>query len=282
MKSSPGFGKTLAAASFALAGPTYIAYFDKSKPIELLTYFTEKRFGSKAKTILNNITYDIYGASNANDYLNKLIEFATKRCPYSTIITDSVTTMTSSVTNWSLGWSPKSKGSIINPDDDRVVPDWDEYKVLTSFVSQALDLHKLLPANTIWTAHPLPSVKLEGSGNSIRVTKTNPIVAYGGKVAGMIPGSFTEIYHFSQQQDWNQSKGENTKKYICNLDSIGDEFAKSPLLGHRFKELDVTNRIFYEVWKDACDIAAKDLKNGDEPKDGGGLDNPFNPNKPKW
>jgi hypothetical protein len=182
----------------------------------------------------------------------------------------------------------KTRGEIKLPDDERLIPDWDEYKALTSFVSQALDLQKGLAANVIWTAHPLPSIKVEGSGNSIRVTKTNPIVTYGGKVAGIIPNAFTEIYHFSQQQDWTPGSGQSSKKYICSLDSIGDEFAKSPLLGHRFKELDFTNRLFYEVWKEAYDIACRDIKstesNSDSKQGENNQSKPIDPfvNQKKW
>lgn len=255
MKGAPGYGKTLAAASFALLGPTYIAYFDKKKPIELLTFFTEKRFGTKARKILDNIEYDIFGGSNAHEYLNKIISLA-KDCRYSTVITDSVTNLTASAVNWSLGFrDSKGKKDKLNKDAPAMIPDFDEYKVETSLVSQALDLQKSFPCNIIWTAHPLPSIKVEGSGASIKVTKTNPIVTYGSKVAGMIPGNFTEIYHFSQLSSWDANTGRSNKRYVVNLEAIGDEYAKSPLLGDFVKELDMTDRLFYEVWKEAIDAS---------------------------
>src|SRR2546425_864760 len=93
-KGSPGFGKTLAAASFAVEGPVYLSYWDKSSPVELTTFFSEKRFGSLGKKILDNIEYDVYGSSNANEYLNKMIDFASD-CRYFAIINDSLTYMTS-------------------------------------------------------------------------------------------------------------------------------------------------------------------------------------------
>lgn len=248
-KSSPGFGKTLAAASFAVDGPIYIAYFDKKKPVELLTYFTEKRFGSLAKKILDNIEYDIYGAHNVHEYLNKVIGF-TKDCRYTAFITDSVTNLTSSAVNWSMGFRDPNKGKKdkLNKDAPLMIPDFDEYKVETSLVSQALDISKTLPCHIIWTAHPLPSIKIEGSGASIKVTKTNPIVTYGSKVAGMIPGNFTEIYHFSKSTDY--ASGASKLKYVVSTEAIGDEYAKSPLLGDYVKEFDITDQLFYNVWKD--------------------------------
>lgn len=260
-KGAPGYGKTVAAASFALLGPTYIAYFDKKKPIELVTFFTEKRFGDKAKRILDNIEYEIFGAHNAHEYLNKMIKFADD-CRYSTVITDSVTNLTASAVNWSLGFRDTKGGKKdkLNKDAPQMIPDFDEYKVETSLISQALDLQKSFPCNVIWTAHPLPSIKIEGSGNSVKVTKTNPIVTYGSKVAGMIPGNFSEIYHFSLVSSWGD--GKSSKKFVVNTEAIGDEFAKSPLLdGSGIKEIDFTDRLFYEAWKEAVDKASSERRN---------------------
>lgn len=246
-KSSPGFGKTLAAASFAVEGPVYLAYWDKSKPVELTTFFTEKRFGSLAKKILDNIEYDVYGSDNANMYLNKLIDF-TSDCRYFAIINDSITFMTAGAVNWSMNFGKDAK---LKKKIKDVLPDWDEYKVETSIVSQCIDISKKLPCHVIWTAHPLASVSLSGSGSSMKVTRTNPIVSYGSKVASMVPGSFTEIYHFSQQQDY--TGGKSNKRYIVNTEAVGDEYAKSPLLGDYVKEFDITDRLFYEVWKELLD-----------------------------
>src|ERR1700686_262242 len=159
-KSSPGFGKTLAAASFAMEGPVYLAYWDKSSPVELTTFFTEKRFGSLAKKILDNIDYDVYDSSNAGDYLNKIISFLTD-CRYFAIINDSITFMTSSAVNWSLNFS-KDKRILKKMKD--IIPDFDEYKVETSLVSQCIDLSRNLPCHKIWTAHPLAGISVSGSG----------------------------------------------------------------------------------------------------------------------
>lgn len=243
-KGSPGFSKTLSAASFAVEGPVYLSYWDKKSPIELKTFFTEKRFGSLAKKILDNIEYDVYDSSNAGEYLNKIIDFLSD-CRYFAIINDSLTYMTSSTVNWSLNFG-KNQRTFKKLKD--IMPDWDEYKVETSLVSQCIDLSRKLPCHVIWTAHPLPTTRIEGSGSSIRVTKTNSIVSYGSKVAAMIPGGFTEIYHFSQQTDF--TAGVPKKKFIVSTESIGDEFAKSPLLGEYVKEFDITDQLFYSVWKD--------------------------------
>lgn len=279
-KGSPGFSKTLSACSFALEGPLYLAYFDKQSPIELVKYFTDARFGSKAKKILDNIEYDIYGAHNAHDYLNKVISF-TRDCRYVTFVTDSVTNLTAAAVNWSMGFrDPKVRHDKLNKDAPAMIPDFDEYKVETSLISQSMDLQKSLPCNIIWTAHPLPSLKIEGSGTSIKVTKVNPIVTYGSKVAGMIPGNFTEIYQFSKVSDF--TSGTTKIKYIVSTEAIGDEFAKSPLLGDYVKEFDITDKLFYEVWKDLLNKSQGIEVKEETVTDAAKLNNPFQQQTSKW
>jgi len=278
-KGSPGFGKTLAAASFAIDGPVYLSYWDKSSPVELVTFFTEKRFGKLGPHILNNIEYEIYGSSNAHEYLNKMIRFRDD-CRYTAIINDSLTRMTSCAVNWSLNFGKDSKERKRIKD---VLPDWDEYKVETSLVSQCIDIGITLPCHVIWTAHPLPTTKIEGSGTSIKVTKANSIVSYGSKVAGMVPGSFTEIYHFSQSADF--TSGSSRKRYIVNTEAIGDEYAKSPLLADTVKEFDITDKLFYSVWKDLITKSKETNKLTEENIEqiipDNKLANPFNQEK-KW
>ena len=273
-----GFGKTLAACSFALEGPVYLSYWDKKRPIELLTYFS--RFGEKGKRILDNITFDVYASENAGEYLNKMIDLVGD-CRYFAIVNDSLTFMTSAAVNWSLNFGKERK---LERKMKEIIPSWDEYKVETSLVTQCIDLSRKLPCHVIWTAHPLPTTKVEGAGSSIRVTKVNSLVSYGSKVAGIVPGSFTEIYHFAQQANWS-ADGKGSKRYIAMMDSIGDEFAKSPLLANTHKELDFTDRLFYEVWKEAIDIAQGKLNiaKGEPTESATDIVNPFEQSQPtKW
>lgn len=241
MKGPWGFGKTLAAASFALEGPVFLAYWDKKGPIELDHFF---RRIIRRPELLKNIEYEVYGASNANEFLNKLIGFVSD-CRYFAIINDSITNMTSGAVNWSLGFRDNKKGGKTK---DKILPDWDEYKVETSLVTQCLDICRTLPCHIIWTAHPIPGIKIEGSGSTVKVTKTNPIVTYGNKVAGIVPGNFSEIYQFSKLSQWDATAGKASTRYIVSTDVVGDDFAKSNL--GLTGDFDITNRLFYEVWKE--------------------------------
>jgi hypothetical protein len=237
-----GFGKTLAAASFAIEGPVFLSYWDKKSPVELVSFF--KRFGDIGKKILENIDYECYSANNANAYLNKLIALR-EDCRYVAIINDSLTFMTSACVNWHLNFGKQNVERTIK----NTIPSWDEYKSETSIITQCMDISKGLPCHVIWTAHPLPTTKIEGSSGSIKVNKVNSLVSYGSKVAGMVPGGFTEIYHFSQKSNWDSSVGKSSKQFIANLEGIDDEFAKSPMLGDYIKEIDYTDKLFYQVWK---------------------------------
>lgn len=241
------FGKTIAACSSAIDGPIYLAYWDKKEPIELLTFFKKHR-----PELLSNITYDVYGSENANEFLNKLQSF-TKNCPYKTIINDSVTNMTSSAVNWSLGFrNPKGpKKDPLNERNLAVIPDFDEYKVETGIITQSLDISRKLPANIIWTCHPVPSLKIEGggsTGNRTTVSKVNNIVTYGSKAGAIIPGNFTEIYHFNLVNEWDGSTGTTRTKRVVSTRGVGDEFAGTAL--NLPDEFDITDKLFWEVWKD--------------------------------
>lgn len=258
-KGPPGFGKTLAATSAAIFGPVWLAYLDKQAPVEVLAWYRKHR-----PALLQDIEYDSYGSHNVHQYLNKLIEFSKTGCPYVAIITDGVTSLTSAAVNWSMGFRDpnSSKTDKKNKDAPQLIPDWDEYKVETSLVTQALDICKTLPVMNIWTAHPLATVKVEGSGTVDRVTKGSSLVSYGAKVGSLIPGGFQEIYHFGSQ-------GEQRRVYTS---SAGEDYAKTVF--NIPKYLDIQDRLFFEVWRDAVNKgmeegAVDEIKNPFDPGSGG-------------
>ena len=251
LKAPYKFGKTIAACSMALDGPIWLAYWDKKEPVELLTFFKKSY-----PELLKNIDYDVYGAHNANQFLNKLIDM-NHRCDYFGIVNDSVTQMTSSAVNWSLGFrNPKgARKDKLNPEAIATIPDWDEYKVETGLVTQSLDICKNLPCNVIWTCHPLNTIAIDQSSN--KITKGTSIVSYGSKAGSIIPGNFTEIYHLSLDTSWNSDKGKNETKRVVNTRSVGDDFAGTSL--GLPPELDITDKLFWQVWKEQVKIAMEKL-----------------------
>jgi hypothetical protein len=245
LKGPFGFGKTIAACSMAVKGPIWLAYWDKKAPIELLAFFKKHN-----PAVLENIEYDVYGAKNANEFLNKLYKVQ-KDCRYYGIVNDSITMMTAAAVGWSLGFrNPRGpKIDALNPAAYQLIPDFDEYKVETSLVVQSLDICKSLPCNVIWTCHPVPSIKVEQAGTTMKVTKVNQIVSYGSKVAGIAPGQFSEIYHLSMSNSWDSVKAKSVQKRVVHTVGVDDEFAKTAL--NLPEEMDITDKLFWPVFQEA-------------------------------
>lgn len=245
-KGVPGEGKTIAASTFALFGPIWIAYFDKRTPVELYNFW--HKMGRP--DVLENIEYDSYGSNNAHEYLNKLIQLQQEPGRYVAGVTDSVTSLTSAAVNWSMGFRKAGgKKDKVNPEAVQLIPDWDEYKVETSLVTQALDICKSMPWFNIWTAHPLPSMKIEGggAGNVEKISKVSHIVSYGNKVGAIVPGAFTEIYHFGRQGG----------KRSFFTDFAGEDYAKTSYTIPKI--IDVQDKFFFEVWRDAINKSFKEV-----------------------
>lgn len=266
LKSPPGFGKTIAACSLAIDGPVYLAYFDKRQPVELLNFYKKYR-----PQLLKNIRYEVFSSRNAHDYLNTLMDFVTKGCPYVAVITDSATNLTSAAINWSMGFKHANGSREKNPrnnplrdsDTPQMVPDFDDYKAETSLVTQALDILTSLPVHNIWTAHPVPSLKVEDSGSGVTVTKVTNIVTYGQKVGAMIPGRFNEIYHFAKRTGFDQA-GKYSNRHIVLTDMVGDDFAKTSF--NLPREIDITDQLFWEVMKPLYLKAVEEVSTKEETK----------------
>jgi hypothetical protein len=197
-KSPPGFGKTIAACSLAVFGDVWLAYFDKRVPIEVFNFY--KKFRPE---LLDRIHYESYTAANANKYLNDLDNICTReQGKYVGLVTDSVTTLTTSAINWSMSFRG-GKEPIPNSlaGSESMIPGFDDYKVETNYAAQALDLSSGYPGFNIWTAHPLQSMDIKsGGGNKITAVSTKQtLVSYGNKVGQLVPGRFQEIYHFARQ-----------------------------------------------------------------------------------
>lgn len=247
LKSPPGFGKTIAACSYAIFGDVFLFYWDKAVPIEVLTYFKKYR-----PDLLPHIHWKSYAANNANEYLNDLSDLVQKqKGRYAALITDSVTTMTSSAVGWSMAFDGSSAVEYKHSDSEQLIAQFDDYKVETGFASRALDLTKGYGGFNIWTAHPFQvmDVKAGSGGNVQSISKVSTLVSYGNKVGQMIPGSFTEIYHFRRQVE---------KRIVCT-DAYGEDYAKTCY--NLPKEIDITNKLFAEVWREEVNKGLGGIQN---------------------
>jgi hypothetical protein len=254
MKSIPGMGKTIAACSFAAFGPIFLAYFDKKTPVEVLTFYKKYR-----PELLKNIEYESYSSHNCHEFYNKLVKMQKEPGRYVAGIVDSVTSFTAASVNWSIGFR-EGKPKEDKQKNPLFIPDFDEYKVETSMVTQCLDMMKALPWFNIWLAHPLPQMKIEGEKSNMKITKTQSLVSYGNKVGAIIPGQFTEIYHFGRNYDGGR---------FCYTDMVGDDFAKTCYELPR--EIDFTakqagDKVFAEIWRDMVNKSLANLQ-GEVKKD---------------
>ncbi len=64
-----------------------------------------------------------------------------------------------------------------------------------------------------------------------------------------------------------------------STEAVGDEYAKSPLLGDFVKEFDITDKLFYHVWKDLIDasrgIEKAERKEAEQTEQKTKMNNPF-------
>lgn len=220
-----GSGKSLAAASFYLAGPTRVWDFDgRLKPV--------KSFYPEA-----DISYDTYGLDNFNQFMDELNNIINS-CPYKTLILDSVTTASATCVAYQLqvtGNLKAGKGGI-------PATSWSEINGETVLFTRMLELlkvlHKKYKTNIIWTAHPIPKLEI----GETETKRTTSIAAYGNKIPALIPGYFDEIYNFQKSK-----VGMTNFKYEVNTIPRNQLPGKTAFPGVIPDTMDITNKKFYEV-----------------------------------
>jgi hypothetical protein len=219
-----GCGKTRAWASFP--GPIYCFDFDNRMKT------VRKDFPERT-----DIEFDTYGLSNFKNF-DKKLEQLQSRCPYATVILDSITSSTTTSVLYSLG---ETGGKTIA---GLSVPSFDEYNVETTMVTKVLEIFKELPCHIIITMHPISRLDTSGAGKAMKIVKTQQIVSYGMKLQSIIPNYMDELYSF---QTAILQSGETKRLCYTEVDDDNSVQAKTslPLPGH----FDVTDKKFYEVLK---------------------------------
>lgn len=175
---APGSGKTLAGASFSELGPMEFADYDgRMKPVTL--------HYPKA-----TIHYTSYTVNNCTDFVMRDLPALMRSCPYTSLQLAGITSMSTSLISAQMnqgGGIKKGKGGLM-------VPSWDEFSGEASQMSQALDMLRALPCNVFVEAHPVQR-------SSLADGKFTSLVAFGPKVASLIPGYFDEIWYFTPEFD---------------------------------------------------------------------------------
>ncbi len=238
--SDNGNGKTVAAGSFP--GPIKFYDFDgRMQPIKL--FYPTRR----------DISYDVVGieAQRPNGQYPGCISFMDfarefedlqDRCPWATVVIDSITALTATSVGFQLGIKSKEgKGKRLSSGIQ--VPSWDEFNGETSVVQQILDVAKVLPCHVIFTAHPVEkSVDIGGT-----LKKARSIAAYGTKTPSLVPIYFNEIYQFGVEPP--SAPDQPPQRFIITVPT-GKDMAKTALpLPTR---IDITNKPLFPILKDIC------------------------------
>lgn len=247
-----GSGKSIAIASWKQLGSIY--YFDFDGRMASVANWYKQR-GLKE----GQLTFDTYGPENLYEAYQKMSSFV-DRCPHAAIVIDSFTAMTVSAVMFSLR-QRSMKGGKDTPaisKGNMILPDFDEYKGETVFVTQFLDMSKAVASQgtaVFWTAHPVQSLKIEGKNYSIQ-TKYS---AYGNKSDSLIPIYFNEIYSFIT--DWDLQTQSN--KRICHTQPHDGVNAKTAL--NLPTSFDWTDKDFYTTFKSLADEGqAEAMRKGEE------------------
>lgn len=222
-----GFGKTRLYASFP--SPMYVFDFDN-------------RMSTIRKDYPNrtDIEFDSWNINNVEKFKTKLDKL-TDSCPYTTVVLDSITSLTTSLVLNSLG---QTGGKILAKTN---VPSFDEYVIETTLVTKLLEIFKILQetkqAHVIVTAHPVERLSTTGTGKAMTITKVRPIVTYGNKLSSIIPGYFDEVWSIQQLV----APDGQSREYRLQTRSTEDDAAKTSL--PLPDSLDITNKNVFELIK---------------------------------
>lgn len=234
-----GYGKSLAAASFAELGETIVFDFDGRE---------QSILNGLPPELVENIRKPIktYGPRNFTEFrrdFEGLQDYPASKLP-KVIIIDSFTALTLTLVNAQMIEKGKlGKGKVVGGSFQ--VPTWDEINGETSMIGQMLDICKMLPNVTfIWTAHPITKTEIVPGvdGKEGTVKKLSVIASFGPKVCSMVPGYFNEIYIFEIKKAIRDGDPPKRLVWTCPTET---EFGKTALgLASQF---DITGRSLYRV-----------------------------------
>lgn len=234
--SEHGIGKSGLAASFCREGPLHFFDFDGRMD-------GVKRLYPHVKKGL--ITYETYGPMTEGRFKSciqfmKDLEALAKNCPYSTIVLDSLASMTNTSVVFqmisrgaaSVSQLPLEMADPKNKDKgtkDKItkggipVPSWDEFNGEAMFMCEVFDICKILPCNVILTSWPVTRTKIEGATSSVKES----LVTFGVKTPGMVPGYFNEIWRVITEAKGMEQNSEIARYVITQ--PYGDYIAKTSL-----------------------------------------------------
>lgn len=183
-----GVGKSIAGLSFHKAGKLKLHEFD-GRIKSLAEHYSD--ISDDAIEVVE------YGAHNFRQFMNDVENLQDVADKYTTLMFDSVTTLTSTCVVFQL----ITKGKMSKTTTGGVqVAGYEEINGETAIVTKLLEICKSISekhgTNIIWTAHPVD--KIQGTGADAK--RIASIASYGFKVPSLIPCYFDEIYYITKEK----------------------------------------------------------------------------------
>lgn len=213
-KGEPGTRKSSSALSF----PKPIYFFDWDGKMDALV-IPMRKWGIDPKQIEFD-TYKDWDSAKAK------LEKLQVKCPYRTIVIDSVTSCADGINRQSLkfkigeGKSNKAGGIPVNSIDEYNA----EESALKELVALTKDIRAYHKVNIILIAHVIQKEQRNPAGQITHISRQ--IVTAGKGIAQKIPAYCSEVYHFNIKKGFDPTQGG---EYSLLTVHTGDDFARSSL-----------------------------------------------------
>jgi hypothetical protein len=178
----------------------------------------------------------------------KLESFQT-RCPYRTLVFDSLTSMCDMTLNQTLSLkrgtirdSGKAAGKQVAGIAVNEIEDYGaEAAALQELIALTKDIHKYHKVNIVLIAHVVQAEYRNTVTNTTHVSRT--IITAGKKIAPKIPAYCGEVYHFNIKKGFG---ADEEGKYSLFTVHTGDDFARTAL--PLDKEIVFGDEPLYDRW----------------------------------
>lgn len=231
LKGEPGTRKSTQALSF----PTPQYWFSVDKKMQSLAVPAKNW-----RINLTDIQYDDF--SSYDEIAAQLERFRTK-CPYKTVIIDSVTSVGDAINSQTISRRKKSVGSKTQVGGIEV-GEWDDYKAearaFCEIMDKVNDIRNYHGINIILVAHVIG----ERAKDTVDTSSQARIIITGGKtISGKISAYMVEVYQFTVKPAMDMSK-EGT--YGLTTVHSGADYARTALDLPR--RIDFNNKPIYETY----------------------------------
>jgi hypothetical protein len=171
------------------------------------------------------------------------------RCPYKTLVFDSLTSMCDMTLNQTLSLkrgtvreSGKAAGKQVAGITVNEIEDYGaEAAALQELIALTKDIHKYHKVNIILIAHVVQAEYRNTVTNQTHVSRT--IITAGKKIAPKIPAYCGEVYHFNIKKGFS---ADEEGKYSLLTVHTGDDFARTAL--PLDKEIVFGDEPLYDKW----------------------------------